>query len=190
MSLVRLGPLQLVTFDGDVTLYDDGESLTYDNRVISRILDLMKRGIKIGIVTAAGYTETSRYYGRLYGLLDAINSSDLPSALKRNLIIMGGESNFLFRFDDTSPHRLVRVPDEEWHLEEMKSGTDRDIRELLDVAQGALEDCVASMNLKAQLVRKERAVGIIPADGQKFSREQLEETVLVTQKILVSWILP
>jgi IMP and pyridine-specific 5'-nucleotidase len=41
------------------------------------------------------------------------------------------------------------------------------------------------MDLPARIVRKDRAVGIIPAvDGDKFQREQLEETVLVTQKIL------
>ena len=27
LALVRQGPLKLVTFDGDVTLYDDGDSL-------------------------------------------------------------------------------------------------------------------------------------------------------------------
>lgn len=41
------------------------------------------------------------------------------------------------------------------------------------------------MNLYAQILRKDRAVGIIPAvSGYKFPREQLEETVLVVQKIL------
>jgi IMP and pyridine-specific 5'-nucleotidase len=40
MSLIRSGGIELVTFDGDVTLYDDGESLTSDNRVIPRILNL------------------------------------------------------------------------------------------------------------------------------------------------------
>jgi IMP and pyridine-specific 5'-nucleotidase len=56
MSLVRSSKLELVTFDGDVTLYDDGESLVPENPVIPRILDLMRRGARIGIVTAAGYT--------------------------------------------------------------------------------------------------------------------------------------
>ncbi|KAF3207542.1 IMP 5'-nucleotidase [Orbilia oligospora] len=34
MSLVKGGPLQLVTFDGDVTLYDDGASLIPSNQVM------------------------------------------------------------------------------------------------------------------------------------------------------------
>lgn len=44
-----------------------GESLTPENPCIPRILDLMKKGVRIGIVTAAGYTEAEKYYDRLYG---------------------------------------------------------------------------------------------------------------------------
>lgn len=90
MSLVRNGPLELVTFDGDVTLYDDGMCLTPENPVISKVLRLMERGSKIGIVTAAGYTEAKRYYERLFGLLHAIQASELPLDAKQNLIILGG----------------------------------------------------------------------------------------------------
>jgi IMP and pyridine-specific 5'-nucleotidase len=38
MGLALAGPLDLATFDGDVTLYDDGKSLEPDNEVISRII--------------------------------------------------------------------------------------------------------------------------------------------------------
>jgi IMP and pyridine-specific 5'-nucleotidase len=55
-----------------------------------KFLDLMSRDTKIGIVTAAGYTEAERYYGRLHGLLEAIKASDiLTPAQKQNLVIMG-----------------------------------------------------------------------------------------------------
>jgi IMP and pyridine-specific 5'-nucleotidase len=54
------------------------------------------------------------------------------------------------------------------------------ITELLDLAQLSLEDCVANLNLPAKIIRKERAVGIVPRfDGYHFPRESLEETVLV-----------
>lgn len=185
MALVRQGPLRLVTFDGDVTLYDDGQSLSPENPAITRIINLLKQGICIGIVTAAGYTEAGRYYDRLYGLLDAIHSSDLNPQQKCNLIVMGGESNFLFRFDGRQKQRLLGVPKKDWMLEEMESWTEEAIKDLLDVAQGALQDCLTAMHLDGQILRKDRAVGIIPREGQRFAREQLEETVLVTQKILV-----
>jgi len=185
MSLVRGGALELVTFDGDVTLYDDGESMSDDNPAIPRILSLMRKGCKIGIVTAAGYTEARRYYDRLHGLLDAVQASDLPTTSKENLIVLGGESNYLFRFSEGDPDRLKYVPRKNWLLKEMALWQDADITELLDIAEVALRDCVKNMRLEAEVLRKERAVGIVPLPGRKFAREQLEETVLVTQKILV-----
>ncbi|KAF1968833.1 IMP-specific 5'-nucleotidase-like protein 1 [Bimuria novae-zelandiae CBS 107.79] len=184
MSLVRNGPLELVTFDGDVTLYDDGQSLTPDNPVIPRILKLMRNGSRIGIVTAAGYTEAHRYYERLYGLLDAICASDLPQSTKQGLIVMGGESNYCFKFDANVPDMLKLVPKQEWLLKEMVLWEESDITELLDIAEASLRDTVKNMRMDAIIVRKERAVGIIPQPGHRFCRETLEETVLIAQKIL------
>jgi hypothetical protein len=60
MSLARTGPLELVTFDGDVTLYEDGKSLEPDSPVIPRMLALLRRGIRIGVVTAAGVWHDSQ----------------------------------------------------------------------------------------------------------------------------------
>jgi IMP and pyridine-specific 5'-nucleotidase len=185
MSLTRAGPLELVTFDGDVTLYDDGESLNDLSLVIPRILGLMRKGTKVGIVTAAGYTDARRYYERLRGLLEALQASDMPSLLKENLIVMGGEANYLFKFSESDPDRLKLVARKDWLLDEMMLWKDEDVTQLLDLAEIALKDCVESLGLKAQVIRKERAVGIIPKSSHKFSREALEETVLVTQKILV-----
>lgn len=185
MSLVKHSRLDLITFDGDVTLYDDGQSLTDENPAIPRILELMRHGTRVGIVTAAGYTEASKYYGRLHGLLDAIATSDLPAETKKNLIVLGGEASYLFQFESDSPDRLVHVPRKQWTLQEMRNWTTEDVKELLDVAERALRSCVDSMRLDADILRKERAVGIIPRAGFKLSREQLEETVLVCQKTLV-----
>lgn len=185
MSLIRGGPLDLVTFDGDVTLYDDGQCLLPENPVIPKILQLMRRGSKIGIVTAAGYTEAKRYYERLFGLLHAIQGSDLPTEFRQNLIIMGGESNFCFKFDEHSPDFLRFVPREEWLLKEMLLWHESDITELLDIAEASLRDTVRNFRMEALVVRKDRAVGIVPKDGHRFCRETLEETVLIVQKVLV-----
>ena len=185
ISLIRGGPLELITFDGDVTLYDDGMSLTPENPVIPRILRLMRTGSRIGIVTAAGYTEARRYYGRLYGLLDALHTSDLPATTKQNLIVLGGESNYCFKYCGESPDLLKLVPRQEWLLDEMMLWQESDITELLDLAEASLRDTVKNLRIDATVVRKERAVGIVPALGQRFARETLEETVLIAQKILV-----
>ncbi|KAK2045765.1 IMP-specific 5'-nucleotidase [Colletotrichum somersetense] len=179
-------PLQLATFDGDVTLYDDGESLEPSSPLIPRLLDLLRKDVKIGIVTAAGYTTADRYYDRLHGLLDAIAASeDLTPAQKESIVIMGGEANYLFEYDPSSPHRLAPVPRERWLTPEMAAWSDADIAALLDVAESALRDCVRTLNLPATLLRKDRAVGIVPTDPSiRIPRESLEETVLVVQKTL------
>ncbi|KAI1403167.1 IMP-specific 5-nucleotidase [Hypoxylon fuscum] len=186
MAVTTYGTLQLATFDGDVTLYDDGESLEQTNPVIPRMIDLMRKNVKIGIVTAAGYTTADRYYARLHGLLDAIASSTVLTPQQRqNIVIMGGEANYLFEFSPTSPHLLSSVPRERWLTAEMASWSDSGIEALLDVAEAALRDCIKNLNLPAALMRKDRAVGIIPSDPKvRIPRESLEETVLVVQKIL------
>lgn len=183
LSLVRGGRARLMTFDGDVTLYPDGHSLDESNPVISRMIRLLAQDKKIGIVTAAGYTDASKYYARLKGLLNAVHSSiELTSAQKKSLIVLGGESNFLFKFDSSAPDLLTYVRRNDWILEEMRSWREEDIAELLDVAEAALRQCVASLKLPAEILRKERAVGIYPAEGRKMTREQLEETVLIAQQ--------
>ena len=184
MSQVRDSRLELVTFDGDVTLYDDGESLTPQNPVIPYILNMMRKGTRIGLVTAAGYTEAHKYHERLYGLLDAIAESDIAEAAEHRLVVMGGEANFLFTYTSKNAARLEAVPDG-WQLPEMQNWTEENVTALLDVAQAALQDCIHAMKLPVSVLRKKRAVGIYPAKGIKLSREQLEETVLVTQRILV-----
>jgi IMP and pyridine-specific 5'-nucleotidase len=146
----------------------------------------MSHNTNIGIVTAAGYTEAEKYYGRLHGLLDAIkDSSLLTPAQKQNIIVMGGESNFLFTYDPSSPYLLSHLPRRNWILPEMSTWTQPTITTLLDLAEASLRECVKNLDLPAIILRKERAVGIIPSiPGYHFPRESLEETVLVVQKKL------
>ena len=175
--------VELVTFDGDLTLYEDGGSMTSDSPVIHRIMRLLQQRCKVAIVTAAGYAEGEKYYQRLSGLLDAVRSSDaLTEDMRNNIVVMGGESNFLFRYDPDEPGCLGSVPREEWLLDEMKCWRDDDITELLDMAESSLRACVSNLNLSsAAVLRKDRSVGIYPVKGQRMYREQLEETVLVVQ---------
>lgn len=156
MSLIHSGPIELITFDGDVTLYDDGESLEADSPVIPRILSLLRRGTKIGIVTAAGYLEARKYYERLRGLLDAVKASDLPSVQKESLIVLGGESNYLYRFSEGDPDRLKIIPRNDWLLDEMRTWQEDDIQKLLDLAETALKQCIKNLNLDATILRKDR----------------------------------
>ena len=202
--------LDLLTFDGDVTLYDDGASLDPENPVIPRLLRLLSLDVCIGIVTAAGYTDASKYYHRLWGLLDAVKDCPrLTRSQKHNLIIMGGESNYLFVFDDyqndmdcddnhtvsssssrgiTNTTNLRYVRRRDWILPIMESWDEEYIRHLLDVSEAALINCIRTLRLPAQILRKERAVGIIPRREHRLTREQLEETVLVVQQRVDEWV--
>jgi IMP and pyridine-specific 5'-nucleotidase len=55
---------------------------------------------------------------------------------------------------------------------------------LLDASERILNICQARLNLPAKVIRKERAVGIVPLNmsNQKLTREQLDECVLSLQR--------
>ncbi len=56
---------------------------------------------------------------------------------------------------------------------------------LLDAAEAALAGCIDRLALPALLLRKERAVGIVPKPaGTRIPRESLEEMVLVVQRAI------
>ena len=184
-QIMSLTDLKLLTFDGDVTLYEDGGSLQGNPPVVSRLLHFLSKDVKIGIVTAAGYTDPSKYYDRLSGLIEAIQcSQDLTPEQKRGLMIMGGESNFLFVFDERAEHGLRYIHRRDWIMPVMESWSEPAIQSLLSVAEKAFRGCIATLHLPAEVLRKERAVGIFPKLGCKFTREQLEETVLVVQQVV------
>lgn len=193
LGIVKKGPLNLVTFDGDVTLYEDGMSLMANNPVTPHILSLLEQGIMIGIVTAAGYTEPRPYEDRLRGLLEAVYRAEQDGHLENpQLIVLGGECNYLLTYSSsTYPSLLSLRPRHQWLLPEMRLWTIDGISALLDAAEAALRQCINNLSLSATVIRKERAVGIVP-DGRepnqpKLTREQLEETVLVTQQILETY---
>ena len=180
--------LKLMTFDGDVTLYDDGGSLLSleGDPVIGRLLHFLEQDVRIGIVTAAGYTNPELYFKRLSGLLTEVKKSKtLTSKQKSNLIIMGGESNFLMVFDETAEHCLKYIHRRDWILDTMQTWTETAIQNLIDVAEEAFHSCIKTLQLKAKVLRKDRAVGIYAAEQSvKLTREQLEETVLVVQQVV------
>lgn len=191
--------LKLVTFDGDVTLYEDGGSLDYTNPVISYVVKLLHSDKRVGIVTAAGYDEPSQYEQRLKGLIVAIHDTTaLTLVQKHNLTVMGGESNYLFRYyeNDQNEFGFQTVEQSEWQLPHMKEWEQADVDQTLDFAEKMFYSLKERLHLpkETEIVRKKRAVGIVP--GEKFDaitqrqvrvkleREQLEEVVLTLQTTL------
>ena len=53
--------LQLISFDGDQTLYSDGGNFEDNDELASAIILLLKHNVKVALITAAGYG----YYGAL-----------------------------------------------------------------------------------------------------------------------------
>lgn len=152
--------LKLITFDGDVTLYPDGSVLLSTNPVVPYLITLLSLGVHIGIVTAAGYHDRDgrEYTRRLTGLLTAIAQSPLTLEQKENLAIIGGECNYLFRFNGEK-NQLEWVDEAIWQIDEMTAWSDQDVTTLLDIAEHSLRDCANALRLKCKIVRKEKAVG-------------------------------
>lgn len=179
---------QLITFDGDVTLYNDGESLLPGDEIVARLLGLLRKHIYVGVVTAAGYPDPSgkMYAERLSGLLEGImNCPFLTPELRSNLLIMGGECNYLFRLDGETGE-LRFIPREEWAIPQMLEWTEADIVEVLDHGEKLLFKMLERLNLSARatIYRKQRSVGIIPRAKNSIPREALEEIVLNAQHVL------
>ncbi|KAH3669439.1 hypothetical protein OGAPHI_001560 [Ogataea philodendri] len=176
--------LQLITFDGDITLYDDGQNFDAKSPILPHMIQLMAKNLYVGIVTAAGYSDGSKYYERLKGLIDEVQTSPLLTDSQRdNLLIMGGEANYLFRYNHQQK-QLQFYSKDQWLLENMQNWSEKDIIETLDFAQDILNELIHKLDLAAIVVRKERAVGMVPLPEVNLVREQLEEVVLRVDKRL------
>lgn len=178
------GSLKLVTFDGDITLYEDGGSVVATSPLVDPLVRILGQGIAIGVVTAAGYSTAAKYYERLHGLVDAVASSSLAAEHKENLLVMGGEASFLFRYS-THARELQIQPRSTWMLPAMLAWRREDVDALLDFAQAVFRTLLAELEIDAVVVRKERAVGVVPGKAPLL-REQLEEVVLQVDRRLKS----
>ncbi|KAL7748625.1 IMP 5'-nucleotidase [Sorochytrium milnesiophthora] len=101
--------LKLITFDGDMTLYDDGANFGADSQLVQLLIELLRApGVNVAIVTAAGYTEAERYEMRLRGLLDGFKAAQLEKDVVGKFWVMGGECNYLFRC--SADYHLIPIP--------------------------------------------------------------------------------
>ena len=176
--------VQLICSDADGTLYGDGQHLEQDCKMVDRLVALMRAGIKVAIVTAAGYEEAEKFEARIPGLLSAFER--LPKAVTDNFYFMGGECNYLLQVAEGG--RLEFVPPEEWGTPDMLAWTAEDIAGLLDEAEAALLCAARRMRVPVQLIRKPRAVGVVPTEPTIY--EVLEEIALTVQDRLSTHGMP
>jgi IMP and pyridine-specific 5'-nucleotidase len=89
--------LSMISFDGDQTLYSDGGNFDDNEELAMGIIYLMKSGVKVALITAAGYgLNNEKYEVRLGGLLEKFVSSDLTEEEVGRFYVFGGECNYLF----------------------------------------------------------------------------------------------
>ncbi|KAJ2791355.1 IMP 5'-nucleotidase [Coemansia linderi] len=180
--------LKLVTFDGDMTLYADGQNFEEDHGLTALLISLLRRGINVAIVTAAGYgDDAKRYEHRLSGLLAGFGKARLEAEEAARFFVLGGECNFLFRtvIQQGNRYGLEYVSDAEYSASGLRSWTDSQVQQLLDVAETELRDCVERMAISAEILRKPRAVGLVPQ--AQLTREQLDECALSSQLALLKY---
>lgn len=179
--------LTLITFDADGTLYADGHHIEGDNKMIGHIIKLMQHGSHVAIVTAAGYPgESARFENRLAGLLAAFEELKLSREVTSLFHIMGGECNYLLKVNDR--YRLEFIPDELWKPKYMAEWPEREVQTLLSDAECALKSAAARLRVPVEIIRKPRAVGVVPKEPTIY--EVLEEMALTVQVQLVDAKLP
>lgn len=204
--------LRLVTLDADDTIYGDGRDLPSDSPVISLIIKLMRLGVHVALVTAASYPgEPHRMETRISALLRAmafaVEAGASPRLVDR-FRVMSGECNYLLvtevttEADGLSPAVHLRELEQEvWKNGRGVRWSGRTVHELLDAAEAALKRAAAAMALDVLVIRKPRAVGIVPrpvqsgfssfrayvsGSGHRISYEVFEEVALSVQHDLAS----
>lgn len=184
--------LKLVTFDADDTIYEDGGTISKSSRMVQIIMELLQRGVVVSLVTAAGYPgNPGRYEQRLRGILDALE--ELSMEERARFLVMGGECNYLF---ETYTHKssgavgLREIDGAVWKDGRGERWPKEEVEALLDAAQKVLEDTLQALHLPAQILRKERAIGIINTSDKRLLYENLEEISLTLQHELRHFRVP
>eukprot|EP01038_Epipyxis_sp_PR26KG_P012414 gene12414-16647_t len=157
--------LKMISFDGDQTLYSDGGNFEENEELSNAIMHLLRKEVKVIVITAAGYgLDGSKYEVRLQGLLNKFFEYDLPQESLTNFYVVGGECNYLLqcqRIDNKA--RLVAVPYEYWQADDLNgpkphNWPQEEVTELLNVAENSMKQTVIELKLRAKIMRKERAV--------------------------------
>jgi IMP and pyridine-specific 5'-nucleotidase len=92
-----VGP-RLITFDGDQTLYSDGANFESNRQLAHYMYLLLKHGVTVAVVTAAGYEYiTEKYEYRLSGLLAYFQETNLSPKDCERFYLFGGECNYLLQ---------------------------------------------------------------------------------------------
>ncbi|KAG7392018.1 IMP 5'-nucleotidase [Phytophthora pseudosyringae] len=186
------GKLKLVTFDADDTIYEDGGTISKSSRMVRVIVELLRRGVVVSLVTAAGYPgNPGRYEQRLRGILDAL--AEVTMEERARFLVMGGECNYLLETHTDKATGVVGLREIDgavWKDGRGERWPQEEVTALLDAAEGVLEETVRELHLSARILRKERAIGIINTSDKRILYENLEEISLLLQHELRHFQVP
>jgi IMP and pyridine-specific 5'-nucleotidase len=185
------GP-SLISFDGDQTLYSDGENFEKNPKLAYYLYQLLRCGVHVAVVTAAGYEyQVEKYEYRLSGLLQYFKARGLTEDECNRFYLFGGECNYLMQL--SGDFRLEPVKEygpggwltsSKFIAESPANWIETEINTLLDVAETQFTTTMEELNLRGQVIRKRRAVGLIPSPGREIPRESLDEAILRAHEAL------
>lgn len=194
-----LGPGQLkgpkmITFDGDQTLYTDGANFDSNPRLANYLYLLLRHGVSVVVVTAAGYEyNVAKYEFRLSGLLNYFKQKKLSLKECGRFYLFGGECNYLLHLgEDFHLHPVREKGPGGWmtatkYLADSPSNWNEDeLTAMLDTAYEAVKTSMEDQNIKGRVIRKKRSIGLVPSSPSAIPREALDETVLRSQMNLSS----
>jgi len=182
------GP-KLICFDGDQTLYSDGANFEKTPKLAKYLYLLLKHGVAIAVVTAAGYEyQADKYEFRLTGLLAYFKERKLERENLERFYIFGGECNYLLRLGTDYKLHAVRedgpggwMTSTKYFSESPGNWSEEQVKTILDKSEASFQQSLKDQNMRARIIRKKRSVGLIPKVDEKIPREALDETVLRIQ---------
>lgn len=191
------GP-KFISFDGDQTLYSDGANFESNLELAYYLYLLLKNGVTVAVVTAAGYEyKTEKYEYRLSGLLSYFQQMGLTEQECERFYLFGGECNYLIQLkSDFKLHPVREDGPGGWctstkHMPDAPANwKENQVQELLNVAEVCVHKTVKELNLRGRVIRKKRSVGLVPAargnhnSSSDMTRESLDETVLRIHEVL------
>lgn len=90
----KLNGPSLITFDGDQTLYSDGSNFEGNPRLAYYLYQLLRHGVAVAVVTAAGYEyNVEKYEYRLSGLLSYFRQRGLTKEESNRFYLFGGTTH-------------------------------------------------------------------------------------------------
>jgi len=183
------GP-KMITFDGDQTLYTDGANFDSNPRLANYLYLLLRHGVAVAVVTAAGYEyNVDKYEFRISGLLNYFKEKKLTPEECERFYLFGGECNYLLHLgEDFHLHPVREAGRGGWmtatkYLPDSPANwSEEELAALLDTAHEAVKESLEEQNIRGRIIRKKRSVGLVPSAGATIPREALDETVLRSQK--------